>query len=121
MILPFNQVAAMGENPLTVNGWWLAAKSIRQNERAGDMLADNLSRQMANLDYLNLFSTIDLKYYFANKARRLKEYYKKQENHDLNPGRPGRRYPPGLLEPHAPPGAERRREPHAAGHPALAP
>ena len=84
LILPFNQVAAMGENPLTVNGWWLAAKSIRQNERAGDMLADNLSRQMANLDYLNLFSTIDLKYYFANKARRLKEYYKKQENHDLS-------------------------------------
>lgn len=83
LILPFNQPPTMAGNTSTVHGWWLTAKTIRQNERAGEMLADNLTRQMAHLEYLNLFSAIDLKYYFANKARRLKEYYKKQENREL--------------------------------------
>lgn len=84
LILPFSQPPAMSESAINIRGWWLGARTIRQNERAGDLVADVLSRQMARLDYLNLFSSIDLKYYFANKARRLKEHYNKQEGRDLS-------------------------------------
>lgn len=85
LVLPFTQPATMSDSTMAIRGWWFGARTIRQNERAGDMLADILSRQMARLDYLNLFSSIDLKYYFANKARRLKEYYKKApEGRDLS-------------------------------------
>lgn len=74
LILPFTPKEKV-EDTMTINGWWLGARTIRQNERAGDMIADTLSRQMAHLDFLNLFSSIDIKYYFANKTRRLKAAY----------------------------------------------
>ena len=75
LILPFTQPQAMSENPLAVRGWWFGARTIRQNPRGGDMLAEILSHKMGRLDYLNLYSTIDMKYYFANKRQLLKDAY----------------------------------------------
>jgi hypothetical protein len=84
LVLPFAQPSTMRENTNLIRGWWLGATTVRQNERSGDMMADTLSRQMAHLDYLNLYSSIDLKYYFANKVSRLKNTYGSLSDDDAN-------------------------------------
>lgn len=75
LVLPFEQPPAQAENPRVVTGWWFGADTVRQNPRAGDMLADTLSRSMATLDFINLYSAIDLRYYFADKRELLKDAY----------------------------------------------
>ena len=39
------------------------------------MLAETIARAMTGLDFVNLFSPIDLKYYFADKRQRLADAY----------------------------------------------
>ena len=75
LILPFEQPPAQAENPRVITGWWFGADTIRQNPRAGDMMADTLARSMAPLDFINLYSAIDLRYYFADKRELLQDAY----------------------------------------------
>lgn len=75
LIVPFEQPAAMSEAPRSIRGWWFGARTLRRNPRAGAMMAETLSRKMSNLEFLNLYSAIELKYYFADKRQLLKESY----------------------------------------------
>jgi PBP1b-binding outer membrane lipoprotein LpoB len=75
LIVPFNQPAVLGETPPPVRGWWFGARTIRENPRAGIMLSETLNRRMAALKFLNLYTSIDLKYYFADKRKLLKDAY----------------------------------------------
>jgi hypothetical protein len=71
LILPFSQPPGMENNTRVVDGWWFNAKTIRQNPRGGEMLSDNLRRAMSELGFINMFTTIDLSYYFAGKRELL--------------------------------------------------
>jgi len=75
LIVPFSQPPVMGGNPPPVRGWWFGARTIRENPRAGIMLSETLNRRMAALKFLNLYTAIDLKYYFADKRKLLKDAY----------------------------------------------
>jgi hypothetical protein len=75
LILPFEQPPAQAANPRVITGWWFGADTVRQNPRAGDMMADTLARAMAPLDFIVLYSSIDLRYYFADKRDLLKDAY----------------------------------------------
>ncbi|MCE5228892.1 hypothetical protein LLG95_04765, partial [bacterium] len=54
-----------------VRGWWFGARTIRRNPRGGQMLADAISRDLAVYPFINQFSPIDLRYYFADKRQML--------------------------------------------------
>lgn len=73
LVAPFKQPPSMSETPRAIQGWWFGAKTIRENPRGGIMLAEITTRRLAELDYLNLISVIDLRYYFANKRQLLKD------------------------------------------------
>lgn len=75
LVMPFAQPPSMSAQTRAVQGWWLGARTIRQNPRAGHRLAEQVARQMAKLEAVNLFSRIDLKYYFADKRQALQEAY----------------------------------------------
>jgi hypothetical protein len=75
LVMPMEQPVAMDEAPRAIRGWWLGARTIRQNPRAGGLLADAISREMAGFEFVNLYSSIDLKYYFADKRDMLKKSY----------------------------------------------
>lgn len=75
LVLPFEQPATFTTHPRQIKGWWFGAKTIRQNSRAGAMFADTVNSELASLDCVNLYSIIDLKYYFADKERLLEESY----------------------------------------------
>lgn len=73
LITDFRQPRALSEQPTAVRGWWFTARTIRQNPRAGTMMTEALQRRMAQLDFVNLYSPLDLRYYFAGKRELLKE------------------------------------------------
>jgi hypothetical protein len=75
LIVPFSQPPVMGDTPPPVQGWWFGARTLRENPRAGIMLSETFNRRMAALKFLNLYTAIDLKYYFADKRKLLKEAY----------------------------------------------
>ncbi|HOE96810.1 MAG TPA: hypothetical protein PLS90_09560 [Candidatus Sumerlaeota bacterium] len=75
LILPFEQPPSMSTTPRAIRGWWFGARTVRQNPRAGQMIADSLNRAMAEYDFINLYSAIDLRYYFADKRQILEDTY----------------------------------------------
>ncbi len=75
LVLPFDQPLSMRDTPRAIRGWWFGARTVRQNPRAGVLLAETITRAMAQLDFVNLFSSIDLKYYFADKRDLLGDAY----------------------------------------------
>lgn len=83
LVLPFEQPEAMADTSKEIQGWWFGATTIRQNNRAGAMFADTVNSAMARLGYVNLFNTIDLKYYYAEKERMLEEAYPHLEREEL--------------------------------------
>jgi hypothetical protein len=84
LVMPFGQPPTMRDNPTLVRGWWFSSRTIRQNPRAGAMLAETLTRQLAQMDYLNLYSNIDLKYYFADKRKALKDQYGQLKDEEID-------------------------------------
>lgn len=75
LVLPLSQPPAMSETPRAIQGWWFGARTIRQNPQAGQQVADMLSRRLASLGYVNLYSPFDLRYYFEAKRTALMEAY----------------------------------------------
>jgi hypothetical protein len=75
LVLPLSQPPGSSDTPRAIQGWWLGARTIRQNPRAGEQVADLLNRRMAMLGYVNLYSPVDLRYYFADKRQALQNAY----------------------------------------------
>lgn len=75
LVFDFEVPPGIRETPSAVQGWWLGARNIRQNPRAGKMFAERLNSALAVYPWVNLFSQVDLKYYFSRKTQRLKEAY----------------------------------------------
>ncbi|MBI3735193.1 hypothetical protein HY256_01615 [Candidatus Sumerlaeota bacterium] len=84
LIMDFDMPKGMKENVKDVRGWWLGADTIRQNPRAGAMFADLLTHEIAGFKFINLFSRVDLKYYFARKRQALKEAYDYLDDDELD-------------------------------------
>src|SRR5262245_60788362 len=83
LLLPFRQPPSMSSDPRAIRGWWFSARTIRQNPRAGATIADGLNRAMANEDYMHLYSPIEIKYYFADKKKLLKDSYSYLEDKEI--------------------------------------
>ena len=83
LVMPLEQPPAMGEATRAIRGWWFGARTIRQNPRAGEMLAEDLNRDLARLEFVNLYSQIDMRYYFAEKRRLLKKSYNELSNEEI--------------------------------------
>lgn len=95
LIMPMEQPPTLQRDTRFIQGFWFFARTVRQNPRAAEMLADTLSRRLAPLDCVNLFSQIDLKYYFADKRQRLEAAYpwlEAERIHELMYGVPPRQY-----------------------------
>ena len=75
LIADFDVPLGMKENPKEVRGWWMGANSIYQNPRAGAMFAELVTKEVAPFSFVNLYSRVDLKYYFARKRQALKQAY----------------------------------------------
>lgn len=84
LILPFNQPPEIDKYPRVVKGWWFQAKTIRKNPRGGEMLSDNLRRAMSELEFINMYTTIDLSYYFADKRELLAEAFPQLSRSDID-------------------------------------
>ena len=83
LLLPFSQPPSMATDPRVIQGWWLGSSTIRQNPRAGIAIIDTFDRAMAALDYLHLYSPIEIKYYFADKTQMLKKAYPYLEDKEI--------------------------------------
>ncbi len=74
LVMPFSQTdPTTGTNEL--RGWWLGARTIRRNPSGGQLLADAISARLADYPFINQFSPIDLRYYFADKRKKLSTAY----------------------------------------------
>lgn len=71
------------ENPQAVRGWWVGARTIHQNPRAGAMFAERLSSHLAVFPWVKLFARADLKYYYARKRQLLREAFPNQADEEL--------------------------------------
>ena len=74
-VMPLEQPPAMSEMPREVRGWWFGARTIRQNPRAGAMMAESFTRELSKLDCINLYSPIEIQGYFADKRSLLTKSY----------------------------------------------
>ena len=75
LIMDFDLAPGLRETTRAVRGWWLGARTIYQNPRAGTMFAERLTSNLAIYPFVNLFSRLDLKYYFARKRQSLRAVY----------------------------------------------
>lgn len=75
LVVPFDQPPAFDTDTRAIQGWWFGARTIRQNARAGELVAETLMRKMAAWDFVHLYSSIDLRYYFADKREALANAY----------------------------------------------
>lgn len=75
LIADFAVPPGMKENPKEIRGWWFGADSIYQNPRAGAIMAERITSRVAAWKFVNLYSRVDLKYYYARKRQNLKEAY----------------------------------------------
>lgn len=75
LILDFVVPPGMRENPKEIRGWWMGADTIYQNPRAGAIMSERITSRVAPWKFVNLYSRVDLKYYFARKRQNLKESY----------------------------------------------
>lgn len=76
LVMNFATPPGVRENPRDIRGWWFAASNVYQNPRSGIMMAERISSHLAPLSFVNLFSRVDLKYYFARKRQNLSQAYK---------------------------------------------
>jgi hypothetical protein len=76
LVMPFQQPPTMNTDTKAIQGWWLGARTIYQNPRAGILLGENCTRAMADLEYVNLYPSLDLRDYFARKREVLKNTYR---------------------------------------------
>jgi hypothetical protein len=84
LVLPPSQPPAVSNTPRAIQGWWLSARTIRQNPRAGNQVADLLARRMALLGFVNLYSPVDLRYYFADKRQALQDAYPHLDRREID-------------------------------------
>jgi hypothetical protein len=75
LILPPVVPPAMRETPTAIQGWWLGARTIRQNPNAGEEVVQIWARRLAALGFVDLYSPVDLRYYFADKRQALQTAY----------------------------------------------
>lgn len=74
-VLDFKVSDDIAQTHSQVKGWWLGARTVDQNPRAGGLFADALARHLSSLGYIEQHSRSDLKYYMANKLKRLKRNF----------------------------------------------
>jgi hypothetical protein len=84
LIMPFDQPATMGTDTHAIRGWWLGARTIYQNPRAGVLLAEASTHVMAGLDYVNLYPSMELRDYFARMRDTLKRVYPYLEDVEID-------------------------------------
>lgn len=75
LLVPFEQPPAMATEPRAIRGWWFGETIVRQNTRAGEAMSDALNRAFSRITYVNLYSPIEIKYYFADKEQLLRKAY----------------------------------------------
>ena len=75
LVMDFELSPGLRDTTRAIRGWWLGATTVYQNPRAGTMFADLLTAELAVYPFLNMFSRVDLRYYFAEKKGRLQESY----------------------------------------------
>jgi hypothetical protein len=75
LVMPLEQPPTQSTHPRAIQGWWLGARTLRQNPRAGAMLAESFIHDLAALECLNLYSPIQIRAYFAEKRRLIEEAY----------------------------------------------
>jgi hypothetical protein len=73
LILDFRPSVGIRENPREIVGWWIGARTVYQNPRAGETFAERLTARLARQSYLTLFSRIHLKYYFAEVRQAMRD------------------------------------------------
>jgi hypothetical protein len=75
LVMDFEVPPGIKENPSAVRGWWLGARNVRQNPRAGTMFAERLRAYLVAYPWVSIFYKPELSRYFARKEQRLKEAY----------------------------------------------
>lgn len=83
LVAQFEMAPGLRDTPKAVRGWWMGAENIYQNPRAGSYFADRLYAYLPTFPYINLFSRMDLKYYFAPKRRLLQDAYPHLSNEEI--------------------------------------
>jgi hypothetical protein len=84
LVMPPQQIDAASTNTREIRGWWFSARTIRRNPRGGQLLADAISQNLANYSFINQFSPIDLRYYFADKRQMLVKAYPNLKDPELD-------------------------------------
>lgn len=84
LVMPLSQTDSATTATGEVRGWWLGARTIRRNPSGGQLLADAISAGLADYPFINQFSPIDLRYYFADKRTKLSEAYPNLKAADVN-------------------------------------
>ena len=72
-VLDLETPANFGNPPNEIKGWWLGSHNLFRNPRAGAMLADILTLELATLKYVEPYPRLAANAYFAKKRRLLKE------------------------------------------------
>lgn len=84
LVMPLNQADPATTMTRDVHGWWMGARTIRYNPGGGQLLADAISTRLAAYPFINQFSPIDLRYYFADKRKRLSDAYPNLDDAEAN-------------------------------------
>lgn len=84
LVMNFQTPPGVRENPRDIRGWWFGSSTIYQNPRAGVIMAERISAHLSKFSFINLFSRVDLKYYFARKRQNLRESFPEVSDEDLN-------------------------------------
>jgi hypothetical protein len=72
-VLDLETPVNFGNPPNEIKGWWLGSHNLFRNPRAGAMLADILTLELATLKYVEPYPRLAANAYFAKKRRLLKE------------------------------------------------
>jgi hypothetical protein len=63
--------------PLKTESWWFFAYDLYRDENFGNVVADELAEALEEFPYLDLYSRLELKYYFAARREVLEGAFKK--------------------------------------------
>ena len=72
-VLDLETPANFGNPPNEIKGWWFGSRNLFRNPRAGAMLADILTLELATLKYVEPYPRLAANAYFAKKRKLLKE------------------------------------------------
>lgn len=84
LVLDLDVPPGIKENPNAVRGWWLGARNVRQNPRAGTMFAERLRAYLVQYPFVSIFYKPELSRYFARKEQRLKEAYEYLDDEEID-------------------------------------